>query len=126
MKVSTQTCNICSVLLTEDNAYKKSGRDTLLSWCKTCFNRRTWERVQRNKEKAVRHKGGKCIRCGYSKSIWALEFHHRNRDEKNRKISRLLLNKWEIILEEIEKCDLVCANCHREIEEEIHYALMVK
>ena len=115
-------CLKCRIELTEENTYKKSGRGILMSWCKKCFNRKTWERFQGNKKRAVIYKGGKCERCGYSKSVWALEFHHRDPKEKNRKIKRLMFQKWDRIVKEIEKCDLLCANCHREIEEENYLA----
>lgn len=67
------------------------------------------------KEKAVDYKGGKCSCCGYDKYIGSLEFHHLNSNEKDFTISFLLNRKWEIIKEELDKCILVCSNCHREI-----------
>ena len=71
------------------------------------------------KIKAVELKGGKCIRCGYNKCIAALVFHHRNPDEKDKDTYKvkesLWVRPWEFILQEIEKCDLLCANCHHEI-----------
>ena len=66
---------------------------------------------------AVEHKGGKCVKCGYNKCIAALDFHHIDPTQKDVQIS--MNSGWERIKEEIEKCILVCANCHREI----HYEL---
>ena len=64
-------------------------------------------------------KGSCCCLCGYSKCLAALQFHHI--DPKNKKFgiteaikSKIKVTKQEI-LEEIEKCILVCANCHFEI-----------
>lgn len=61
-------------------------------------------------------KGSKCQRCGYDKCLEALEFHHRNPKDKKFALSREYLWKtsWDKILEEVDKCDLMCANCHRE------------
>lgn len=73
----------------------------------------------RNKRRAVEYLGGKCITCGYSKSLAALDFHHRNENEKEWPPSRLMSYRWEVVKKEIEKCDLLCANCHRELHEGI-------
>ena len=62
--------------------------------------------------------GGKCQICGYSACLDALEFHHRNPKEKKFKLSAAMYGEGysrEEIVKEISKCDLVCANCHREI-----------
>ena len=60
--------------------------------------------------------GGKCIKCGYSKSIAALQFHHINPDEKE---CRVTGGSLEAALKEIKKCILLCANCHFELHEEL-------
>ena len=66
--------------------------------------------------RAIKHLGGKCIRCGYSKYPEVLEFHHKNPKEKGFGISRKgHCRSWEKVKTEIEKCLLLCANCHREI-----------
>ena len=66
------------------------------------------------KLRAIRYKGGKCQKCGYDKCISALEFHHRDPNEKEFEWGRLRGRKWEDVLKELDKCDLLCANCHRE------------
>ena len=69
--------------------------------------------------KAIQHLGGKCSRCGYSKYKEVLEFHHKNPSEKDFGISvKGHCRSWERVKTEIEKCDLLCANCHREIHVE--------
>ena len=72
-------------------------------------------RRQKLKEMAVEYKGGKCVICGYDKCIWALEFHHRNPKERDFGISVYNNLAWEKIKSEIEKCDLLCSNCHKEL-----------
>lgn len=70
------------------------------------------------KIKAVALKGGACTGCGYNKSIRALHFHHLDPTEKDFGLSRFD-GKWEKVLKELEKCLLVCANCHAEIHDDI-------
>lgn len=73
------------------------------------------------KEMSVQYKGGKCEKCGYNKCIGALEFHHLNPDIKDFAIgSKGYTRSWEKVKEELDKCIMVCANCHREIHEELH------
>jgi transcription elongation factor Elf1 len=67
------------------------------------------------KEQAVAYKGGKCIHCGYSRCIAALEFHHRDPNRKEFLITGSG-KSFALIKTELDKTDLVCANCHREIE----------
>ena len=73
---------------------------------------------QKMKEKAVQYKGGKCIKCDYDKCIRALEFHHLVPNEKDFNISRYSVLSWDKIKIELDKCILICSNCHRELHEE--------
>ena len=59
--------------------------------------------------------GNKCSRCGYDKCSWALDFHHIDPTNKNFNIGNDHNTKsWEKFWEEAQKCELICANCHRE------------
>ena len=55
-----------------------------------------------------------CSVCSESHPA-CLDFHHRDRSHKILEISRMVVQGWseEKILREIEKCDVICANCHR-------------
>lgn len=56
-----------------------------------------------------------CQDCGYRKHPEALEFDHREPSVKLAGIASMVSwhFPWEAILQEIMKCDVVCANCHR-------------
>ena len=73
---------------------------------------------QKMKEKSVQYKGGKCVKCDYNKCIRALEFHHLDPSEKDFTISRYSVLSWNKIKVELDKCILICSNCHRELHEE--------
>lgn len=67
------------------------------------------------KKEAVKRKGSKCEICGYNKCIDALVFHHKNPEEKDFGLAESgTTHSWEEYLAEIEKCELLCANCHAE------------
>jgi hypothetical protein len=74
------------------------------------------------KEKIVYVMGGCCQLCGYNKAITALELHHLQPLEKELTISHNTNLAWAKIREELPKCILVCANCHREIHANISIA----
>ena len=56
----------------------------------------------------------KCVDCGEN-DIVVLEFDHRSRDDKKMEISRIIKSRGTLIrlIEEVSKCDVRCANCHR-------------
>lgn len=74
------------------------------------------KRRKKIREIAKEYKGGKCVLCGYNRYLGALDFHHLDPSQKGFEIStRGLTRSWEKIREELDKCVLVCANCHREL-----------
>jgi hypothetical protein len=88
------------------------GKPSIRSVCAYCSVRLRRMRV---KLAAIAYKGGKCERCGYDKCPWVLEFHHRDQGDKAFTIGASChMKSWRSVVAEIEKCDLLCANCHRE------------
>ncbi len=75
---------------------------------------------QRRREKKdwVNSLKDQCERCGYNNLVAALEYHHVDPATKEASIADAVRNMWteEHILAEINKCKLLCANCHREVE----------
>lgn len=108
-------CPKCKQELHKTNFYKKKGINFDSAYCKPCTSIQTMERMIDFKLKCVEYKGGKCINCGYNKYYGALEFHHLNPEEKDFNISNIRTYKFnKRITEELDKCVLLCANCHRE------------
>jgi hypothetical protein len=75
------------------------------------------ERQQRWREnKNVEYlamKQSPCADCRMTFIPWVMEFDHIDPDNKISDVSRLRVAPTELLLEEIAKCDVVCANCHR-------------
>lgn len=77
----------------------------------------------RSKKRALKHrlieyKGSKCKKCGYNKCEGALQFHHVDPSKKDFTIAQVNLSTTisiQDIFNELDKCDLLCANCHAEI-----------
>lgn len=66
------------------------------------------------KQRAIEYLGGKCENCGYDRCPAALDFHHRDQSQKTANVGQLMLGSWESLVAELDKCDLLCSNCHRE------------
>lgn len=116
-----QSCSQCNVTLTEENGYKKGRR--FQSRCRSCFNQYCQKRWTDRKLKAIEYKGGECCKCGYNHYYGALEFHHIDPLEKDSDWNKLRLKSWSDVIKELDKCILVCANCHREIHHELKLSL---
>ena len=87
-------------------------------YCGTkCKNKAAVTRFRKNQKiKAVMYKGGSCELCGYDKSMEALQFHHRDPNEKDFGIgAKGHTLVWENIVKELDKCACLCANCHAEV-----------
>lgn len=102
---------VCTICNKEYKYYRNYGDDTLTR-CSSC---KGIERRKKKKQIMVDYAGGKCQKCGYNKCNKALDFHHINSKEKEFGISSRYNWAWEKIKKEIDKCILVCRNCHAEI-----------
>ena len=78
--------------------------------CNAC---NTKLRRLRSKLKAIDLLGGKCVKCGYDDHPAALEFHYKDENTKSFAIGMAANKAWSIIEKELEKCELLCSNCHR-------------
>lgn len=111
----TKICPCCKQEKLLDQFYTRRENKTS-SYCKECTNTQTIKRQQNLKQQALNYKGNKCISCGYNKYPGALEFHHLDPKEKDFSLSHVKLYKFtDKIKEELDKCILLCSNCHREI-----------
>ena len=70
---------------------------------------------QRQKENIIYVMGGECACCGYKKCNSALELHHLDPEKKDFTFSDNTNRAWDMVVQELPKTILVCANCHREI-----------
>jgi hypothetical protein len=71
----------------------------------------------KRKYELITKKGGCCEQCGYNKNIAALEFHHKDPTKKEYQLDmrRLSNTSMKKLLIEVEKCELLCSICHREL-----------
>lgn len=116
-------CIKCGV---NDRCYVvKSGirKGKVQSYCSKCNKDNVLKRQKSLKQKCIDYSGGKCQICGYNKCNSALEFHHKDPSQKDMQFSKFGRTSWdknkEKIITELNKCILLCANCHREVHANI-------
>ena len=64
---------------------------------------------ERRRAAAIALLGGGCVVCG---STDRLEFHHKDPTTKTNNISRMLSRRWELLEQELRKCELRCHDHH--------------
>jgi len=102
-----KTCNCCSKkFLTKNRASK----------CSTC---RKSIKCSMNRDVATSIFSGKCQICGYDRTIKALCFHHVYPQDKEFMISQCWHYSWKRLIKELEKCVMICSNCHDEIHDNL-------
>jgi hypothetical protein len=115
-------CTDCKTFKPLSDFYKSASHSFgLMCYCKSCFNKRAIRRWIKRKIDAITYKGSKCQRCSLhlKDSHYAVfEFHHSDRTGKESDWSKLRLKSWETVKKELDKCLLLCANCHRIIHSE--------
>lgn len=92
-------CNLC-------NKPTTTRRKT----CPSC-----WTKLRRHRVKlaAIQLLGGKCKRCGWKGHWVGYDFHHTNPESKEFMIGGMANKSWLVVRKELEKCELLCAICHR-------------
>lgn len=71
------------------------------------------EKGRLNKLRAIEYLGGKCLDCGNIFPQYIYDFHHLDPTIKEFSITRIMGRTWDKIVPELNKCVLLCANCHR-------------
>ena len=88
--------------------------------CNKCLVDAVTKRRRKIKQMAIEYLGGQCQICGYSKCLSAMDFHHRDPKEKDFGIGEKgYTRSWEKVKLELDKCLLLCKNCHSEEHERL-------
>lgn len=113
--MNTKKCSKCGRELPLTEYYSRGG-GRLRSECKECHKTYVKEKYQERKNIIGEVKTAiGCEKCGEKRS-YVLDFHHKDPTIKDADIARMTSNKNKIedIQKEIDKCVVLCSNCHRE------------
>ena len=102
----------CALKKPEKGAYSYGRR------CRECYGQNIYKKRARLKTQSVEYKGGCCADCGGVFHQCQYDFHHIDEDRNNNKdktIGHMThgCRPWKVIQEELDKCVMLCANCHR-------------
>lgn len=109
-------CSKCNITKKDNEFYITKSRLTGSSMCKKCFNNYCIQRWIQRKIDAINYKGAKCQDCSieFPKEPYVIfDFHHNDPSEKDTDWVKLRLKSWKSITKELDKCSLLCSNCHR-------------
>lgn len=113
-KINNKRCVICG---------EKLSKNRKATTCIRCRNITVFlwkKRRLEHKKMAVKYLGGKCLHCGLETEFYSIyDFHHKDPKEKDSLISQIMNKKsnFELIKKELDKCELLCSNCHRIVHE---------
>lgn len=111
----TKLCTDCNTNKPISQFYKSNTHSQgVMYYCSNCFNKRCIARWIQRKLKAIEYKGNKCMRCNLDikdSHYSVFDFHHTH--DKDYDWSKLRLQSWIKITQELDKCKLLCSNCHR-------------
>lgn len=111
-KIGKKRCSCCLSIKNISDFSKHIGR------CKICFNKLVADTINEKKEWAIKYKGGKCFICKlpWNKKLnnsCVFDFHHLS--DKEAQWSKMRSFPKQKYISELDKCNLVCSNCHRMI-----------
>lgn len=129
LETGMRQCIICNENKALTEYYKlnkdKAGRQLK---CKSCHCSRQREFRKENKarlkaqtrfrretlkQRAVNYKGGKCEDCLAQFPLCVYDFHHVDPTTKDNDVGSMIQSSWKFVKDELDKCVLLCANCHR-------------
>lgn len=119
-----KTCTVCNEQKTLENFYSNgfssAGTRKYKAACSTCEMKKRSNNFYNyiSEYLNISNKEYRCCKCGYTNIFGALDFHHRDPKLKDFEVSEA--NKsmsfdtfMDTIAPEIDKCDILCPNCHR-------------
>ena len=127
-----RTCTACNEIKLRDDFYlnwvKRDQKYRIGHECRCCTNTRNKKNphpkeyyvLARHKRKmrSLLYLGNKCLGCGFcvdDENYYAFDFHHIDPTQRSVAVGSglNLLVSWENLTKELNKCVLLCSNCHR-------------
>lgn len=110
--VKKHLCKYCG----EADPEKFFQKNNMKTVCKKCHTLYVHQAKREIKLRAIEYLGGKCNRCGYKGVPAVYDFHHKTPTEKEFNWGAYRTS-WSKLQPELDKCELLCSNCHREVHD---------
>lgn len=117
ISLESRECLCCGAVKPASEFYKrKTTKGGLYYYCKACHTEQGTSRRWATRDFINSLKSGKpCTDCGGSFPPHCMDYDHRDGSQnKIKDVAAMKTFSRDNVIREIEKCDLVCANCHRE------------
>ena len=114
--MENKICTSCKEEKPLSDFYQQKDRKNGTSNCRQCFNKYCTERWIDRKIEAIKYLGGSCTDCkiSYPETPYPVfDFHHLDPSEKESDWTKLRKKSWDKVTKELDKCVLLCSNCHR-------------
>ena len=115
--METKVCTKCGrELPLSDFAFRDKAKGTYRADCKKCHSDFMKKKYQEKRQTVEEYKANfACQKCGDTRG-YVLDFHHLDPTQKDNTVARLLAGSYSLdkVYKEIDKCVILCANCHRE------------
>lgn len=112
ISIKDYCCKYCG----ETDSSKFFQKNKMKSCCAKCHTLHVHQKKREIKLRGIEYLGGHCHRCGYQGVPAVYDFHHKDQNQKEFSWGGKRTN-WENLKKELDKCQLLCANCHREIHD---------
>ncbi len=114
--MDTKICSKCNrelpLSMYHKNGFDRKGKQKYRGYCKDCANKIEKERYKKKKD-YINNQKNQCAKCGENRT-YVLEYHHKDPSQKDFTIGAAKKGSLALIQDEIDKCVVLCANCHRE------------
>ena len=121
--METKICSTCGLEKPVSEFYSQKGhKHDVMSMCKSCFNTYCKDRWKNRKSKFIKLLGSECEMCHVKltdSNYPIFDFHHIDPNTKEYNWNKLRLMSDKKVLNELSKCKLLCANCHRLIHSKV-------
>jgi hypothetical protein len=107
--MSEKVCRKCGRVMRTASEQNKNYGYT----CKVCRTAYSMNRYLEHAALIAKLKSVPCMDCDQTYPHYCMDFDHRDGSDKVREVSKMATYNKEKTLREIEKCDVVCAICHR-------------
>ena len=101
----------------ETDPAKFFKQNKMKSCCLKCHTLHVHQRMRLVKLKAVEYLGNKCSKCNYEGVPAVFDFHHLDPSKKDFSWGNRRTSNWDNLKKELDKCVLLCSNCHRELHD---------
>src|SRR6478735_7848173 len=107
-----KTCSKCKLEKPFTDFYFRKTEKRYQAYCKICLCETQIKRWISLKQEMMIYKGGKCLDCSYIGPYQVFDFHHRDPSQKDMDWNKARTSDRETMIKEVDKCDLLCSNCH--------------